>query len=94
MKKDSNKKAKNMTIEDLAAMTAKGFSSIEQKMLTKNEFNSFKEESIQNFKRVDESLIKVRRDILELGDRFVSKSEFDTFMIRFNALEAKVKGKK
>lgn len=86
MKKETNKK-KEMSIEDLALMVAKGFSSIEERMVTKEELKEFKKETTENF-------VKVRRDILELSDRFVSRSEFDKFLSRFNALEAKVKSKK
>ena len=43
---------------------------------------------------VEESLKSTRRDILGIGDRFVSKHEFNEHLIRFNRLEQKVKEKR
>lgn len=78
-----------MTLDKLAEMVARGFSHMEDKMdkmVTKDDFDGFKNETAENFK-------KVRRDILAQGDRFVTKQAFDTHVTRFNALEAKVKSK-
>lgn len=79
---------KEMTIDELAQMVARGFARQSAEFGGfKNEMKAFKEETAENFK-------KVRRDILELNDRFVSKYEFDKLVSRFNILEAKVKSKK
>ncbi len=42
---------------------------------------------------VEENLKSTRRDLLNLGDRFVPRYEFDDFKIRFNRLEKKIKEK-
>lgn len=86
---------KEMSIEDLATMVARGFDRLESKIdATKDDLYLFKRETELNFKKVDESFIKIRGSILDMGDKFVSKHEFDKFVSRFNLLEAKVKGKK
>ena len=86
MKKATNKK-KEMTIEDLALMVAKRFDTIEESMITKDE-------SSKSFAEVEKSLNKIRMDMLDIGDKFVSNYRFEELVSRFNILEAKVKGKK
>jgi hypothetical protein len=63
-------------------------------MVTKDGLDTFKEETSENFRKVDENFTKVRRDILEIGDKYVSRDEFSKLVSRFNILEAKVKSKK
>mgnify|MGYP006958839104 CR=1 FL=1 len=76
-----------MTIEDLALMVAKRFDTIEESMITKDE-------SSKSFAEVEKSLNKIRMDMLDIGDKFVSNYRFEELVSRFNILEAKVKGKK
>jgi hypothetical protein len=85
---------KETTMDQLAAMVARGFETIERKMVTKDGLDTFKEETSENFRKVDENFTKVRRDILEIGDKYVSRDEFSKLVSRFNILEAKVKAKK
>ena len=47
----------------------------------------------KRFEEVEENFRKVRNDILNIGDRFVPRHEFDSFLIRFHRLEQKVEGK-
>lgn len=92
------KGTKSFTIDDLAIMVASGFEDVKKDFKSelnsvknelnsvKGELNSFKVETNNNFK-------KVRNDILNIGDRFVPRYEFDSFLIRFHRLEQKVDAK-
>ena len=84
MAKGFERQDKNL--EHLAEMVARGFSHMEEKMATKDEMN-------QRFEKVDESLQKIRHDIIGQGDRFVSNHQFERHVARFNTLETKVKTK-
>ena len=82
------KAAKKITIEDLAVMVANGFERQDIKIEElKDDFKGFKKETAENF-------VRVRADILNLNDKFVSIHRFEELVSRFNTLEAKVKGKK
>ena len=88
MKKENRKK---ISTEDLAVMVARGFSSMEGKMEGKfekleNNLSTFKTETEDNFK-------KIRNDILNMGDKFVPRHEFDTLLIRVGRLEQRVQEK-
>ncbi len=95
----SFKKNKKVTIDDLAIMIAKGF----ENTVTKYEFIelSKKVDSVEKrfdsldkkVDKLDQNIQATRRDVLEIGDRFVSRNEFDNLLIRFNNLEKKVKEK-
>lgn len=74
---------KKITLEDLASLVARGFEAQDKKF----------EHIDKKFEQVEENFRKVRADILGIGDRYVSKHEFDTLVIRFNTLEMKVKNK-
>lgn len=89
------KGAKSITIDDLAIMVAKGFDDVKKELKTefKTELGSFKSETEENFKKVEDNFKKVRSDILNMGDRFVPRHEFDSFLMRFHRLEQKVDGK-
>ena len=69
-------KNKKMTIEILAGMVAKGF----ETMATKIDITEVKED-----------IKDVRRDILNLGDKFVSYHTFDSLAHRVKILEDKKK---
>ena len=74
--------------EDLARMFARGFERIDHQFgALQGEFGQFKKETNENF-------TKVRRDILEIGDKYISRDEFSRLVNRFNILEAKIKAKK
>ena len=53
------------------------------------DFTKFKKSLIG----VEEWIKKVRSDILNMGDRFVPRHEFDSFLMRFHRLEQKVDDK-
>lgn len=89
MKKAPGKK-KEATINDLAVMVAKGFDGVHKEIgEVKNRLRNV-ESRLGN---VEENLKATRQDVLNVGDRFVPRYEFDDFRIRFNRLEQKVKGK-
>ena len=83
------KPSKQMTLEDLAAMVARGFERVDARF----ENMATKEEMTRGFAEVEKSINKVRLDILDVGDRFVTKHQFDQLVTRFTVLEAKVKHK-
>ncbi len=89
-----------MTLDKLATMVARGFAHLEKKMVTKEEFNTFKKEVDsrfngvdKKFKNVEENLQAIRRDMLKMSDQSISRHEFENLVTRFNALEIKVKGR-
>lgn len=47
----------------------------------------------EKIKEVHEDVKSARRDLLDIGDRFVPRYEFDNLLIRFSRLEQKVIGK-
>ncbi len=51
------------------------------------------EQQDEKIAMVDQNLQVIRRDILQIGDRFISRHEFDAHVSLFNALENKVKNK-
>lgn len=86
---------KNITIDDLAVMVAKGFEGVRNEM---SERFDKTEKDIAEVKKdiaeVKENLATTRMDVLGIGDRFVSKHEFSQHLVRFSLLEQKVKAKK
>lgn len=88
------KQEKTTSLDTLAVMVSRGFEQQSKKIdgLTKEsnglkaDLNGFRAETIESFK-------KVRRDILELNDKFVTRHEFDRVLSRLSILESKVKGK-
>lgn len=84
MKKATNKK---VTMDDLAGMVAKGFERVDERF-DKVEDRLGKVED--KLGKVEENLATTRMDVLGIGDRFVSKHEFNQHLIRFSLLEEKV----
>src|SRR3989344_9603239 len=90
---------KNVTIDDLAAMVAKGFSSVEERFVgleksIDKRFNKVEKEIgevKEKLEKVEENLNTTRMDVLGIGDKFVSKHEFSQHLVRFSLLEQKVK---
>ena len=91
------KGTKSVTIDDLTIMVAKGFSSTDEKFAKIDEqFKKIDEQFTKidkRFEDVEDNFKKVRGDILNMGDRFVPRHEFDSFLMRFHRLEQKVDGK-
>jgi len=82
---------KNTTIDDLALMVAKGFSSVENRIeKVENRIGKVEE----GLKELRENVKATRRDVLDIGDRFVPRYEFDNLLIRFGRLEQRVLGKR
>jgi len=94
MKKKTLTKKKSVTIDDLAVMVAKGFKGVDEKFERVDErfvgidkrFDRLEKE----VKEVKENLKATRQDVLNIGDRFVPRNEFDSLLIRFGRLEQKV----
>ena len=86
--KKSFKKTKKVTIDGLAVMVARGFSGIDKRF-------DVVEKDISELKKgvgeLKENNKDIRRDILNLGDRFVSYHAFDQLASRVNNLERKIK---
>lgn len=97
-------KSKNITINDLgkkihvlikavdslAVSVAKGFDGVDKRFngIEKN-ITKLKKDTIE----VKDSLKATRRDVLNIGDRFVPRFEFDNLLIRVGKLEQKTKSK-
>lgn len=83
------------TIDNLAIMVAGGFERVYKEM--DNRFDKV-EKDIAEVKKdvaeVKENLATTRRDVLEIGDRFVPRYKFHDLLIRFDKLEQQVKAKK
>src|SRR3989344_1942572 len=90
---------KNVTIDDLAAMVAKGLNSVEERFVgleksIDKRFNKVEKEIgevKEKLEKVEENLNTTRMDVLGIGDKFVSKHEFSQHLVRFSLLEQKVK---
>ncbi|MFA6463427.1 MAG: hypothetical protein WCV55_00275 [Candidatus Paceibacterota bacterium] len=87
---------------ELARMVAKGFDAASKDLNDfKSDMNSFKDEmysfkdDMYLFKKdTEENFEKIRGDIFNLGDRYVSRFDFDNLLVRFSRLEQKLQGKK
>jgi len=95
MKKVATKK---VTIDDLAGMVARGFESVHNEIgeVKKRLGNVEKEigEVKVKLTKVEENLNTTRMDVLGIGDKFVSKHDFNQHLVRFDLLEQKVKARK
>ena len=95
MEKDGQK---NITIDELAVMVAKGFSSIEgrfssleEKMVLKKDFELFKLDTSIHFSNIETDLRSIKNDISELKEK--TDDTHDTVMSydeRIEKLENKV----
>lgn len=81
--KKAVKKSKKMTIDDLAIMTQNNFERMDKRF----------EKIDTRLTNLEEGQKKINRDILDIGDKFVPRSEFDNLVIRFNRLDEKVRTK-
>jgi len=70
------KKTKKVTTDDLAIMVAEGFDRLEKKI----------DKEVGEVKKSNKD---IRKDILNLGDRFVSYHTFDALASRVKVLEEK-----
>ena len=86
-----NKSKKEMTIDDLALMVAKGFNEVHE-MFSKVDKKFDKVD--ERFDGVESNLVKIRGDISSLGDKYVSRFEFEKLLVRFIHLEQKLLRKK
>ncbi len=93
MKKKPQKSA--MTLDKLAIMVAKGFEGVDERFeRVETRLSSLEEGQTKIEVRItnlEEGQKKINRDILDMGDKFVPRSEFDNLVIRFNRLDEKVR---
>ena len=96
MKKKAS--GEKITIEHLAGMVSRGFESADRK--SDERFSGLEKRFDGLEKRLDtfetetkDSFKKIRNDILDIGDKFVPRHEFDILLIRVSRLEQKVKEK-
>lgn len=91
-------------MDTLAMMVAKGFSGVDYRLdkvdsrLEKVESKLDKVEVRldgveKKMDAMDISVKATRREVLNVGDRFVPRHEFDSLLVRFNNLEKKIKEK-
>lgn len=78
-------------IESLASMVARGFDSVNKEIVeVKNRLGKVENDIVE----VKENLASTRMDVLGIGDKFVSRNDFNQHLIRFSLLEEKVKASK
>lgn len=84
-------KPKEMSIDDLARMVAKGFSSVGEKFETIEEKIDTLDKKFQildqKVETIDQNVKATRRDMLNIGDTFVSYRKFDELASRVTKLE-------
>lgn len=88
-------------MEDLAGMVGRGFEAVDKKFavvyqrfdVLENDLGAFKMQTTENFSQVEDNFKKVRNDILDIGDKFVHRHEFDNLLTRVGRIEQKVSGK-
>lgn len=78
-------KQKEMTLDELAIMVANGFSDME---FRSNARFIVLEDKMD---RLDQNLKSTRQDVLNMGDRFVTRHVFDELSSRVHLLEKKFK---
>lgn len=94
--------AKKVTVDDLAGMVARGFDSVHKEIGEfRNEVDKRFDDVDKRFNKVEkdiaevnENLATTRMDVLGVGDKFVSKNDFNQHLVRFSLLEQRVKAKK
>jgi len=82
------KNTKVTTIDDLAIMVANGFDKVDQRF---DKVESDVSELKSDISELKEGNKNIRRDILNLGDRFVSFHTFGQLASRVSNLEKKIK---
>lgn len=80
----------NTTVDDLAAMTAKGFENVDKRFeQVDKRIDGVRDEVKDEMADLRENLKATRRDVLDIGDRFVPRYEFDSLLMRVGKLEQK-----
>ena len=72
---------KNVTLDDLAIMVGNGFNAVDKRLASVESDISFLKGAVK----------KVNQDVLNIGDRFVPRYEFDGLLIRVGKLEEKAR---
>lgn len=71
------------TVDNLAVMVARGFERVDGRF-------GILEEKVD---QLGENVQAARRDILNIGDRFVPRYEFDNLLVRLSRLEERMRNK-
>lgn len=80
------------SVEDLAVMTQKGFSGLEERMNERFEQVDRRFEDAQNrLENLELGQKKIHQEILNIHDSFVKRSEFDNLVQRLSRVEQKLK---
>lgn len=80
------------SVEDLAIMTQKGFSGLEERMNDRFEQVDRRFEDAQNrLENLELGQKKIHQEILNIHDSFVKRSEFDNLAQRLSRVEQKLK---
>ncbi len=95
LKKEVTLHSMTNLIENLAASTARGFEKMSEKMDERfTRVDDRLNRHDKDFAELKENVKSTRQAVLDVGDRFVPRYEFDNLLIRFNKLDQKVRGKK
>ena len=87
-------KKKTTTIDSLAVMVAKGFSSVDKRFDDIDKKFTDRFINVENrLDNVEEVLKATRQDVLKIGDRFVPRYEFDKLLSRVSRIEQRLEGK-
>lgn len=76
------------TIDDLAIMVGKGFEGLRTEF--KTDLADFRAETKANFEKVEENFVRIRGQIANTRDHFVTNHKFDGLSLRVVRLEEKV----
>ncbi len=87
---------KSVSTDDLAVMVARGFDELkkeisEARIELKKEIGEVRIELKKEIGEVRENVKATRRDVLDIGDRFVSRYAFDNLHVRVSKLEQRAK---
>ena len=74
---------KDMKIDDLAVIVAKGFSAVDKRL----------DNVDKRLEELDDNIKSTRQEVLKVGDRFVPRYEFDNLLTRVIRIEQKLQGK-
>ena len=89
MKRKRNKKT--TTLDGLAVSVARGFEGVGESL---SRVDKRLDKIEKDVGEVKENLKATRRDILDVGDRFVPRFEFDSLLFRVSKIEQKIANKR
>ena len=79
------------TVDTLAISVARGFASVDQKFVdVKKGLSGEISELGVRVEKIEETVKNTNHNILNIGDKFVGRYEFENLVVRFGHLEKKV----